>query len=246
MLLLRRVYSIWVIFWFLSIFLMLYPWFWLFIQKKSWQRHSVILNKIWSYSVFFLSGLYIEKKFLFKPKANGQYVYCANHGSYLDIAMLVNLLPDFFAFIGKKSISKVPLFGYMFTSLHVTVDRSSRADSYKSLVTAMEKAAEGRSIAIFPEGKIDEKIQPGLAPFKDGAFRIAISKQIPVVPVCMPYNWYILPDDGKVLPHLRKAVAIIHEPISTQGMTEDDIPALRQQVYDILAADIVAYNQPNS
>lgn len=245
MIFLRRCFSFWVIFWFVGTFLLLFPWFWLFIQRKSWQSYTVTLNKIWSYTVFFMCGLRIDKELRFKPSATGQYVYCANHGSYLDIAMLVYLLPDFFAFIGKKSISKVPLFGYMFTRLHITVDRASRADSYKSLMTAMEKAADGRSIAVFPEGKIDEKIQPGLAPFKDGAFRIAVAKQLPIVPVCMPDNWYILPDDGKVLPNFKNAKAIILEPISTKGLTEEDVPALKQRVYDLIAQEIALHNGKN-
>ena len=36
-----------------------------------------------------------------------------------------------------------------------------------------------------------------MIPFKDGPFRIAIEKKVPVVPVTMPYNRQILPDDGK-------------------------------------------------
>lgn len=244
MILLRRLYSFWSLFWFIFTFLLLFPFFWLFIQRKSWQPYTVILNKIWSYTFFTIIGLRIEKRYLFQPKANGQYVYCANHGSFLDIAMLVYLLPDFFAYIGKDSIRKVPLFGYMFEKLHITVNRSSRKDSHRALINAMEKAAGGRSLAIFPEGKIDQKVQPGLAPFKDGAFRIAIEKGLPIVPVCMPLNWYILPDDGKLLPNFGKALAIIYPPIETKGMTENDVPALREQVFTLLSTEIQKYNTP--
>ncbi|MCU9611729.1 1-acyl-sn-glycerol-3-phosphate acyltransferase, partial [Escherichia coli] len=93
---------------------------------------------------------------------------------------------------------------------------------------------KGISLVIFPEGTIPEN-PPFLGQFKDGAFRLAIEKQIPVVPVTIPYNWLILPDDGKWLGKPNKAMAVFHEPISTVGLTMSDIKMLMDQTHQIIS-----------
>jgi 1-acyl-sn-glycerol-3-phosphate acyltransferase len=168
-------------------------------------------------------------------------VYCPNHFSYLDIPVMAATTPGFFAFVGKKSLEKIPLFGYMFKKLHIPLDRENRKSAYTTAQRAKEAIEENRSIVIFPEGRIDHKVQPGLLPFKDGPFRIAIEKQIPVVPVTIPFNWIILPDDGKYFINPGVIEVIFHEPIPTQGLTMEDIPALRQKTYTVIHNTLSTY-----
>lgn len=99
---------------------------------------------------------------------------------------------------------------------------------------AFEAIDKGRSIAIFPEGTIPRNIAPQMIPFKDGPFRMAIEKQIPLVPITIPFNWIILPDDGRFFPKRHLMKVIIHEPIETKGLTTDDIPALKDKTYNII------------
>jgi len=79
-----------------------------------------------------------------------------------------------------------------------------------------------------------------MARFKDGPFRIAIEKQIPVVPVTIPYNWIILPDDGKFLLNKRerKVKIIFHEPIETKGLKMSDMEDLKQKTFEIIDSEL--------
>lgn len=239
---LRTLYKIQVWTCFIVFFLLLYPFFVLFIQKESWKPKGHFLNKIWAYSVFGYCFLPCKVDFRFRPNKKKNYVYCSNHSSFLDIPSLCYALPGYFKFIGKASLVKVPLFGYMFRNLYIPVDRKNQKSRYDTMLKSMEALDQGRGLAIFPEGTIPKGNHPNMIPFKDGPFRIAIEKQVPVVPVTLPYNWIILPDDGTFTPNRHLMKVIVHEPIETKGMTIDDIATLKQKTYDIIDAELRKHN----
>ena len=81
-----------------------------------------------------------------------------------------------------------------------------------------------------------------MAAFREGAFRIAIEQQIPLVPVTIPYNWKILPGRDNFTVRWHPAKIIFHEPIDTQGFTEEDVPQLKDQVYQIIQRELEIQN----
>ena len=83
---------------------------------------------------------------------------------------------------------------------------------------------------------VSEK-EPAMAKFKDGAFRIAIEKQIAIVPVTIPYNWIILPPDQFLL-RWHKLKVIFHEPLETTGMTLDDVDMLKQRLFTTIDQEL--------
>ncbi len=137
-------------------------------------------------------------------------------------------------FVGKSSLGKIPLFGYMFRKLHIDVDRGSIRSRYETIMRAKDALDLGSSLIIFPEGGIVTKNPPHMARFKDGAFRIAVEKQIPIIPITIPYNHIILPDDERLLLYHHKAAVIFHEPIAVAGKTLDDIDQLKEQAYEVI------------
>ena len=76
-----------------------------------------------------------------------------------------------------------------------------------------------------------------MGPFKDGAFRIAIEKQIPIVPVTLPNNWIILPPE-EFLIRWKPVKMIIHEPVETLGMTTKDVGNLKERVRTIIEQEL--------
>ncbi|HEX8549072.1 MAG TPA: lysophospholipid acyltransferase family protein [Cytophagaceae bacterium] len=235
---LRTLYKIQVWTCFIVFFLLLYPFFVLFIQRDSWKAKGHFLNKIWAYSVFGYCFLPCEVIFHFKPKKKTPYIYCSNHNSYLDIPSLCYALPGYFKFIGKAALTKVPLFGYMFRNLYIPVDRHNKRSKYETMQMSFQAIDEGRGLAIFPEGTIPKGNHPHMIPFKDGPFRIAIEKKAPIVPVTLPYNWIILPDDGTYTPNRHLMKVIVHEPIETTHMTLDDVGALKNKTYNIIRDEL--------
>lgn len=227
----------WCVFWFVLVFLLLYPFFVLFIQRKQWHPYAHFLNKLWGIVVFGITFTPTKVERRFKKEKNKAYIYCPNHTSYLDIPTLAYALPGHFKFVGKASLTKVPLFGYMFKKLYIPVERESKMSKYKTMLKCSEAIDNTISVALFPEGTIPKGNHPTMIPFKDGAFRIAIEKQVPVVPVTIPYNWIILPD-GKYFIQWHVMKVILHEPIETKGMTLDDVSELKQKTFTIIQEEL--------
>ena len=238
----RRIYSLYGAAVFLGVYILFLPVFAYFIQTKN-TRHPLVfrLHRYWARIFYWLILMPIRVEYRQKPNPKGQYIFCSNHFSYLDIpAIGVNRVGA--AFVGKSSLGKVPVFGYMYRNIHITIDRHRMKSLYSGLTRSLEELDNGHSLVIFPEGGIASKNQPKMARFKDGAFRAAIEKQIPIVPVTIPYNWIILPDDGKFLLHRHRNVVIFHEAIETRGMKLDEVDTLKERVYNVIDRELRKYN----
>lgn len=214
-------------------FLILFPIFLIIIPKRSWHRFGYHLNKFWA-KVFF-TGILKPIEIDVHPAINkdNTYIFCPNHFSYLDIPVM-GFAPSNFVFVGKSSIKKAPLFGYMFDKLHIAVDRQSKINSYDSYKKSSSVAKNGRSLVIFPEGGILSKKPPQMARFKDGAFRIAIEQQIPIIPVTIPFNWIVLPDNSDFTLKRGKLKIIFHEPIETAGKKIKDLQSLKDRTFEVI------------
>jgi 1-acyl-sn-glycerol-3-phosphate acyltransferase len=193
-------------------FLLIFPFLLFCIWIPGWKSFGRKINKYWARAYFSLIFLPVETENRSEIKKGKAHIFLANHFSYLDIPMM-GFIPGDVLFVGKASIRKAPLFGYYFKNLHIAVDRErlkSRADSLKQAGEALDS---GSGIIIFPEGGIYTKSPPQMMPFKNGAFRLAMDKQIPIIPVTLSYNHLILPDNGELRLRWRKAKMVLHEPI---------------------------------
>lgn len=165
------------------------------------------------------------------------YIFCANHFSYLDIPAM-GLNPINTVFVGKSEMEQVPIFGFMYRKLHITVNRGSMRSRGDTMIKSRKAIDEGKSLVIFPEGGMVSRHAPKMVHFKNGAFRTAIEKQIPIVPVTLPFNWLILPDQNPARLHRGLIKVIFHKPIETKGMTLQDTDALRQKVFEVIDTEL--------
>ena len=234
-------YTIWAVFCFVLLFLLLFPFFWLFLQKESWKPQAHYLNRVWAKILFFFMGIPVKVQYEFEPDRKKAYVFCANHFSYLDIAVMGLIIRNYFAFVGKASLKNVPLFGYLFRKLHIMVDRNDPNSRAKSLGRSLKALQNGRSIMIFPEGGIKSKNIPQMhLPLKDGAFVMAIQQQVPLVPISFLNNYKIQHDD-ELLIHPQPVRAIIHQPIETKGMTQADVEILKNRFLEVVQKSVDDY-----
>lgn len=217
------------------LFIAFYPFFFLFIMLLGNFSFAFRLIRWFSLIHFALLGIRWKVNNESKLPEGKPIIFCPNHTSYLDILVSYLVLPRFFLMVGKAELKKVPFFRIFFLKMNIPVERDKLRDSHRALIRAGEALDAGSSLVIFPEGGIQEPT-PRLAPFKNGPFKLAIEKQVPVVPVTFLTNWAILPDGRKKRHGGRPgfARAVIHKPISTIGMTEIDVPRLRQSVFSII------------
>ena len=231
--LLRRIYSIYAFLVFALTFLVLFPLFLLCIYVPGWAKFGRKVNRFWANTFFFLifKPIHIEGK---NHIRSGQpYVLAANHFSYLDIPMM-GFIPGDVVYVGKSSIGKVPLFGFFFKKLHIAVNRSSVKSRAEVYIRAKKAIDQGSSIVIFPEGGITTGAPPHMNKFKDGAFNLALDKQIPLIPVTLSYNHLILPDDGKLLLGFKPGKIVIHAPLETSGAKAKTLEELKEECYRII------------
>jgi len=234
-------YTIWAIFWLIILFLLLFPFFWLFLQKESWKPKAHYLNRLWAKMLFCIIGIPVKVQYESQLDKHKAYVFCANHFSYLDIAVMGLIIKNYFAFVGKASLKNVPLFGYLFRKLHIMVDRNDTKSRAKSLGRSIKALQSGRSIMIFPEGGIKSTRFPKMhLPLKDGAFVMAIQQQVPLVPISFLNNYKIMHDD-KIAIYPQSLRVIVHQPIETNGMTQGDVESLKKTFNDIVQNTVDAY-----
>lgn len=237
----RRIYSIYCISVFIGLFTALLPFFLVFIQRPSWRKSAVWLNHIWARGFFALCMVPVRVEYKAPLSKKKPYIFCANHFSYIDIPTM-GLTPVPFVFVGKNSMSRVPVFGYMYRKLHILVDRNNLRSKYETLQRSIETLEQGLSLTIFPEGGIVSKNPPTMANFKSGAFKAAVEKNVPIVPVTLCHNWLFLPDDDKFLPNHRSLKVVFHEPIETKDYSVDSISELNSRVFNIIAAELERSN----
>ena len=163
-------------------------------------------------------------------------IYVSNHSSYIDIPVLFKALPGFLNIIGKSALAKVPLWGPIFGSVYITVNRNSAVSRGRAMVQARQSLEAGRSVVIFPEGTISSKPGEEMMPFKDGAFLLGIATGVPIVPVSMPLNHRFMPDVGGIRVRYTPLQVVIHEPIITQGLIAADVPRIREQAFRTIAS----------
>lgn len=234
---LRRLYSFWAIFSIAFFFFLLIVPLLLLVPIRPLHKVALKINCIWAWCFLKMAFIPVDKTWKFKPSKHQQYILCANHFSYLDIPIL-GLFPHPFKFVGKSSLARIPIFGYMYRTLHITVNRSSYRSRAKSLVLAREAAKNGFNLGLFPEGGIRLKQYPEMVDFKDGAFNLAVENNLPVIPVTMPDNYQILPDDDLLNIRRRTCRIIYHEPVWPAGDTAEDVKQLKQEVFRVIQSEL--------
>ena len=142
------------------------------------------MRHLWATPILYAMGFLPKiKREYTVPNDHYSYMLVANHYSMMDIMLMLYCRKNPFVFVGKKELSKLPLFGYFYKRVAIMVDRKSPQSRREVYTQAMERIGEGLSICIFPEGGVPDDESIVLDSFKDGAFRIAIECQIPIVPM---------------------------------------------------------------
>lgn len=144
--------------------------------------------------------------------------------------------------MGKAELLTIPLFKIFFQRMNIPVDRTSITASHKAFNRAKQDIDRGISIAIYPEATIPE-CSPDVGPFKNGAFKLAIDKQIPIVPITYLDNWKIFPDRKGFRYLCRPGLSriILHAPIETAGMGDEDVSSLRERVRNIIKQTMIQH-----
>jgi 1-acyl-sn-glycerol-3-phosphate acyltransferase len=161
------------------------------------------------------------------------YVVVANHESTAD-PFLLSWLPWDMRWVAKEELFRPPLTGWAMRLGGDIKLRRGKGDSVRAMMKECERAlAAGIPVMLFPEGT--RSTDGKLLPFKDGAFRLAITAGVPVLPIALAGTHQMRPKHSAWFGRAR-ACAKILEPIPTEGLGSSDIHALRDQCREAIAA----------
>lgn len=153
-----------------------------------------VARNVWANIILYGMGFIPRIDRQQKMEKGKSYMLIANHTSMTDIMLMLKASPNPFVFVGKKELVKIPVFGFFYKRVCIMVDRNSAGSRTAVYKRAQKRLHQGLSVCIFPEGGVpDEDIL--LDKFKDGAFRLAIQHQIPIVPMVFYDNKRRFPYD---------------------------------------------------
>lgn len=223
---------------FLASVLIAFPVFVLISLRNNKAARRLIWQIIhyWGKSWLFMIGMPVKVRGAC-PRTE-RHIIVANHISYMDAIVIFPAISSYFRPLAKKEFIRIPVLGYIYKQVALLVDRSSPHSRSKSMRLMYRTLRHEASILIFPEGTFNETGAP-LKAFYDGAFRLAINTQVPILPVLFPdtqdrwhySGWW------KVTPGRNRAVYL--EPVPVAGMTMEDLPLLKQRVYHAMEAAMI-------
>ena len=217
----------------------------LFVRGKKKYRVAKQIRTFWAKFLTTLIGIKIDVKYESSVIEKQNYIICANHKSYLDIILMYLIINKDFAFLGKSEILKWPVINIFFKrGIDITVYRGSKTRSHECLQLAEIEIKRGRSVVIFPEGGWD-KTGKNMRSFKNGAFQLAIDTKCPILPITFKNNYDLFTDhkdfSGNSKPGLAKV--IVHDSISTDNLTREDLVDFRDKTYEVIKTEIEYENR---
>lgn len=234
------IWRIWFILWVFTSVVPLIPLLAIIISKEKWFSTYFKIARIWSKTLLFIAGFTVEIKHEQTLENNKSYLLCPNHTSMIDIMLLLSITKNPFVFVGKKELEKLPFFGYIYKRTSILVDRDNMNSRVAVFDTAKQSINSGLSLCIFPEGKVPDDERIVLDTFQNGAFRLAVENQIPIVPIsffdCKKRHSYTFFSGGPGRLRVK-----IHRFIPTNNTNLGDRNKLKnktfQVIYDSLSAD---------
>jgi 1-acyl-sn-glycerol-3-phosphate acyltransferase len=242
--LLQFLYSIYAFITFILAMLLVFPFIMLSIPFGKVRGGNLVyfFCKIWARIWYIMIGIQHGEIYETPHDQSKQYIFVANHISYMDIPPIVLCMHQSFRALGKYEMVKVPIFGWIYRAAVVLVDRKNAAARAKSIRALKAAIKNNVSIFIFPEGTFNETKGP-LKNFYDGAFRIAIETQTPLKPILFVDTLKRLHYRSifELTPGMNRAVYLAEVPVD--GLTVADLPTLKQHVYQLMEDGLKRYIQ---
>jgi 1-acyl-sn-glycerol-3-phosphate acyltransferase len=198
------------------------------------------ISRVWISIYFFLIGCRLKifgKENFRKYEA---YVIICNHTSFMDILVTTPFFPGPSKTIAKSELAKIPLFGLIYKSGSVLVnrkDKNSRVNSFKEMKAVL---ALGISMCIYPEGTRNKTDQP-LKEFHNGAFKLAVETQRPILPAVIFNSKKAIPADKTFF--FWPAKMQVHYLPPVHVSSTDNYEDVKNNLFGLMSEYFVAHNK---
>ncbi|HVZ96477.1 MAG TPA: 1-acyl-sn-glycerol-3-phosphate acyltransferase [Chitinophagaceae bacterium] len=191
------------------------------------------MSKIWMRIFFFLTGCRLKVKGKNNFKKGNHYIVICNHNSLMDIPVTTPFIPGANKTIAKIDMAKIPLFGLIYKTGSVLVDRKDKNSRQKSLAAMKEVLDMGLHMCIYPEGTRNKTGRP-LGEFHGGAFRLAFETKSDIIPALIFNTRRILP--GNKIFYFWPSKIELHFLTAVPVKESDNYEALKEKLYNLMVA----------
>jgi len=203
------------------------------ISHEKFYKSFYRVANFWGKTVLTAMGFWSSVKRMQEVEREKSYMFIANHTSMIDIMLMLSVVNNPCVFVGKEELTKIPLFGFIFRRTSITVKRDCIQSRKEVYLEAQKRLNNGLSICIFPEGLVPSDESIILSEFKNGAFRLAIEHQIPIIPMtfydCKKRFSYTFLSGSP-----GKLRVKIHPFIETESSTLKDKDRIKKEAFDLI------------
>jgi len=227
-----RIWAVWVILIFVITMLIFMIPFLLFAYPQSDPKRTmrfISFSRVWMGVFLPLAGTPLRIKGKEKFAKDQPYIVVCNHNALLDVPITSPGIPGRGnKTIAKIEMAKIPVFGLLYRTGSVLVDRNSEASRRDSFVKMKDALDMGLHMCIYPEGTRNKTTEP-LKSFHDGAFRLALNTGKPIMPAVIFNTRKVMPI-GKTF-YFRPHPLAMHflDPITPQP--GESVDNLKQRVF---------------
>jgi 1-acyl-sn-glycerol-3-phosphate acyltransferase len=237
---LGRIFALWAFLLFIISLMVVYIPIWLTAVWPEPKRTVYVFKifRVWMKFFFVCTGV----RRIFRGKEhfidNENYVVVCNHNSFMDVPLSSPGIPGANKTIAKAEMAKIPLFGMIYKRGSVLVNRKSEESRRQSYLKMKEVLDMGLHMCIYPEGTRNKSSEP-LQRFHDGAFKLAVETQKPIIPSLIFYSNIVLPRKTfffwphRLEMHFLPAVSVQNK----------SVQQVKDEVFSIMRAYYVANNK---
>ena len=207
------------------------------LSERTYPQFFWLARNLWAKTILFGMFCFPDIKTSQELEKNKSYMLVANHTSMLDIMLMLYISKNPFVFVGKEELTKIPLFGFFYKRVSIVVNRKDAKSRMAVYRAVQHRLNQGLSICIFPEGGVPEE-EILLDKFKNGAFRMAINHNIPIVPMTFldckkRFPWtFFSGGPGKLR-------ARIHQFVDTQILGTEDTSTVKANVRETILDELI-------
>ena len=236
-----RIWAAWGALVFVSTMLLFLIPFFLFIyfQKEPRKTNRFIrYSRVWMDIFLGLVGcpLTIRGREYFK---NGKtYIVVCNHNALIDVPVSSPGIPGGNKTIAKAEMAKIPLFGLIYQTGSILVDRKNEKSRRDSFTKMKEVLDMGLHMCIYPEGTRNTSAEP-IKPFHDGAFRLAVTTGHSIIPMIIFHSRRANPPDkGFYLMPVKLKMEFLPE---VEVLPGENVEQLKARVFGLMKNFIIQH-----
>ena len=204
--------------------------------RKISERYLLWTTASWARFVFITTPAKISVLGIENLPIGGNLVFVANHQSAYDIPLIMAVIPRNLGFITKKELAFVPLLSSWMRAMKcVFIDRSSPRKAKTGIDVAIKNLRSGHCMVVFPEGTRSRG--PKVGDFHLGSLQIPYRAGSTIVPLTIKDTYTLREEQDRIRPG--SVELIIHPPISTEGLTKQELKGLSTQLRDRIAGGLL-------